>query len=114
MVEEVHRRLPHGASGQHADLSKELLVAVEIYRFQMAHRRGITFRKLSKNLEEQGLMDRSEVSTTLDILFDQGMIRSEWSDRDADEQSTQLTVAGEALGFIKNVSERTLAGSTGE
>lgn len=90
-------------------LSKELLVAREI---QIARDDGVSpvyFNLIVQRLEKDGLAVRATVSKALDVLFDQGIVKAEWSKTAEGKHVRALTIAREAQQFVEAILKSTKA-----
>lgn len=85
-------------------LSKELLVALEIYEATEKTKEPIHFNSLVDRMA--GRASRATVSRSLDMLFDQGIVRAEWITRKDGRYIRSLTIAGEARDFLKEIHKR--------
>jgi hypothetical protein len=89
-------------------LSKELLVAREIYAAtHIEKRKPMYFNQLVERMKQRKLASRATVSFALDLLFDQGIVRAEWTRTDEGKHVRGLTIAGEAEKFVKAIYEAT-------
>lgn len=91
-------------------LSKELLVAREI---QLAKQEGLDpvyFNLIVERLSKQKLAVRATVSKALDVLFDQGIVRSEWKETVDHKHVRALSIAKEAQDFVNNIVRSTKTG----
>jgi hypothetical protein len=86
------------------ELSEELLVAREIYELQVVENKIPHFDLLANRLEK--LMGREDISHALDILFDQGMLRTQWEKVEG-KNVRGLRVAREALGYVEFIYKNT-------
>jgi hypothetical protein len=89
-------------------LSKELLVAREIYAAtEREHRTPMYFNMLVERMQKQRLASRATVSLALDMLFDQGIVRADWTQTASGKHVRGLTIAGEAKKFVKAIYDAT-------
>jgi hypothetical protein len=93
---------PDGLPTTVRDLSMDLLVAREI--FAETHGKGsIPFETLVKALSEAGLANADDVSMALDVLFDQGIVRAEWTQTVDGKNVRGLAIAGEAKNYVQTL-----------
>lgn len=83
-------------------LSNELRVGVEIFRANEDLKKPIYFTSLVDQLK--GVMSRSTVSKSIDILFDLGMLRADWEMVNGNWART-LKIANEAKDFFQKMSD---------
>jgi hypothetical protein len=89
-------------------LSKELVVARVIYAAQVEKDpEPMYFNRLVSILDKKGLASRATVSKSLDMLFDQGILKAEWHKRSDGKYVRALEVAGEAQKFIDAIYRHT-------
>jgi hypothetical protein len=86
-------------------LSKELIVASEIYRLTEIEKQTAYFSKLSKVLSEKRKVSPATLNKSLDILFDLGMIYADWEKLENGRWARVLKIAGESKAFIKGIYE---------
>ena len=88
-------------------LSKELIVAAEIYRLSEVEREDVYFSRLVENLRgKERVSSPATVSKALDVLFDLGMVFAEWKQLRSGRWARVLKIAGESRNFIKSIYER--------
>jgi hypothetical protein len=89
-------------------LSKELLVAREIYEATHVDKQDpMYFNQLVERMGQRKLASRATVSFALDMLFDQGIVRAEWTQTKDGKHVRGLTIAGEAEKFVKAIYDAT-------
>jgi DNA-binding transcriptional ArsR family regulator len=89
-------------------LSKELVVAREIYAAKATKdSEPMFFNRLVEILEKKHLASRATVSKSLDMLFDQGIVRADWMKRGDGKYVRALTIAGEAQKFVEAIYKHT-------
>lgn len=89
-------------------LSKELLVAREIYAATVIEKRTpMYFNQLVERMTKRKLASRATISVALDMLFDQGFVRAEWTQTAEGKHVRGLTIAGEAMKFVKAIYDAT-------
>jgi DNA-binding transcriptional ArsR family regulator len=89
-------------------LSKELLVAREIYEATIVEKRKpVYFNQLVERMKERKLASRATISFALDMLFDQGIVRADWTRTEDGKHVRGLTIAGEAEQFVRAIYEAT-------
>lgn len=88
-------------------LSKELLVAREIYAAQIEGGGPMYFNRLVEDLQARHLASRGTVSRALDMLFDQGIVRADWTRRPDGKYVRGLTIAGESQKFVEAIYKHT-------
>lgn len=87
-------------------LSKELLVAREIYRLNRETEGQAKFPDLVEALEERRLANERQISKALDILFDRGMVTAQW-ERSGDGNFVRVvSISGEAQEFVEQIDKR--------
>lgn len=86
-------------------LSKELLVAREILLVEKSGHGPVYFNQLVSRLE--GIASRATISSALDMLFDQGIVKAEWTNRTDGRHVRALSIAGEARSFVEVICKRT-------
>ena len=86
-------------------LSKELIVASEIYRLTEIEKEEVYFSKLAKILSKEKKASSATINKSLDILFDLGMIYAEWGKLENGKWARLLKIAGESKDFIKRIYE---------
>ncbi len=84
-------------------LSKELLVASEIYRLSEIENEEVYFSKLVDILSEKRKASSATINKSMDILFDLGMIYAEWGKLKNGRWARILRIAGESKEFIKGI-----------
>lgn len=89
-------------------LSRELLVAREIYKATVVEKRHpVYFNQLVERMKERRLASRATVSFALDMLFDQGIVRADWTQTEDGKHVRGLKIAGEAEKFVKAIYDAT-------
>ena len=89
-------------------LSKELIVAVEIYRLTIIEKQEVYFQKLVENLKGKSRASSPvTISKALDILLDLGMADAEWKQLPNGRWARSLKISGESKNFIKAVYRKT-------
>jgi DNA-binding transcriptional ArsR family regulator len=89
-------------------LSKELLVAREIYAATRIEKSGpVYFNALVERLRRKRLASRATVSKALDMLFDQGIVRADWGTNQDGKHVRMLRIAGEAENFVRSIYKHT-------
>ncbi|HTP54466.1 MAG TPA: hypothetical protein VML94_05860 [Thermoplasmata archaeon] len=89
-------------------LSTELLVAREIFAVKATKDpEPMFFNRLAESLSKRGLASRATVSKSLDMLFDQGIVKADWMKRGDGKYVRALTIAGEAQNFIEAIYKHT-------
>jgi hypothetical protein len=90
-----------------SELSAELLVARTIYILHEESQQPVLKDDLVKVLSSAKLAKEEIVCDALDVLFDQGTVRAEWT-RDSKKRPVRgLLIAGEAEQFVANLAKRT-------
>ena len=84
-------------------LSKELLVASEIYRLSEIENEEVYFSKLVDILSKKGKASSATINKSMDILFDLGMIYAEWGKLKNGRWARIIKIAGESKEFIKGL-----------
>ena len=82
-------------------LSKDMIVAAEIYKYNVEEK-PIFFSKLVSSLE--GEVSRATISKSVDRLFDLGIVDGSWEKIDS-KWTRVFKVSGEASSLIKAVYE---------
>ena len=91
-------------------LSTELLVARTIFAARATRDpEPMYFNRLAEILSKDGLASRATVSKSLDMLFDQGIVKADWQKRSDGKYVRSLTIAGEAQKFIEAIYKHTTA-----
>jgi len=85
-------------------LSNELRVATEIHAATVEGKEPVHFNSLVARLKD--VMARATVSRSLDMLFDQGVVKAEWVQRADGRHVRQLSIAGENQEFVKRIYEK--------
>lgn len=89
-------------------LSKELIVARAIYAARVEKDpEPMYFNRLVGILEERKLASRATVSKSLDMLFDQGIVKADWQKRKDGKYVRALKIAGEAQSFVEAIYSHT-------
>jgi hypothetical protein len=89
-------------------LSKELVVARVIYAAEFENDpEPMFFNRLVSILESKHLASRATVSKSLDMLFDQGILKADWQKRPDGKYVRGLEIAGEAKKFIEAIYKHT-------
>lgn len=89
-------------------LSKELVVAREIYAATRVEKGGpVYFNLLVNRLQTKKLASRATVSKALDMLFDQGIVRADWGVNLEGKHVRALRIAGEAENFVRAIYNHT-------
>lgn len=92
-------------------LSKELIVAAEIYRLTDVDHEEVYYSKLVENLKGRDKVSSSAtISKALDVLFDLGMVFPEWKRLENGRWARDLKIAGESKNFIKSIYEKVYGG----
>lgn len=86
-------------------LSKELIVASEIYRLSTIEKEEVYYSKLVENLSKNKRVSPVTINKSLDILFDLGMIYADWEKLESGKWARVLKIAGESMDFIKGIYE---------
>lgn len=81
-------------------LSKEYIVALEIYKIAEIENKKAYFSKLVQNLK--GKVSASKISDCLDSLLDIGMLNAGWKKEDS-KWVRSYEIAGEAKQSIKDL-----------
>lgn len=81
-------------------LSKEYIVALEIYKTTEKENKKAYFSKLVKNLE--GKVSASKISDCLDSLLDIGILNADWK-KEGSKWVRSYEIAGEAKQSIKDL-----------
>lgn len=97
--------------GQLSTLRKDLLVARTLYKLLLGKlakpnkdvsiAAPVTYEELKEALSSYGLNDRQS-SVAIDMLFDQGMLKTEWQGH-----TRGLQIAGEATSYVRAIYEKT-------
>ena len=84
-------------------LTKEFEIACRIHDYA---ERGemVWFTRLVDDLRDK--MSRVTVSKYIDVLFDLGIINGEWKQTEDGKMVRAFTIAGEAEGLVKHISEK--------
>lgn len=83
-------------------------MAREIYRAtKIEHQVPMYFNRLVDRMTSKHLASRATVSMAIDMLFDQGIVRADWTRTNDGKHVRGLTIAGEAEAFIKAIYEAT-------
>jgi len=88
-------------------LSKELIVASEIYRLSEIENTKVYFTKLVDILSKKRKASAATINKSMDILFDLGMIYADWEKLENGRWARVLKIAGESKDFIKGIYEET-------
>jgi len=89
-------------------LSKELIVAVEIYRLAIIEKQEVYFLKLVENLRGRSKASSpATISKALDVLFDLGMVDAEWKQLPNGRWARTLKISGESKEFVRAVYKKT-------
>ena len=83
-------------------MSMDLLVAREIFA-ETKGQGSVPFDALVKSLEDAGLANADEVSMALDILFDEGIVRADWTKTTDGRNVRGLAIAGEAKKYVQTL-----------
>lgn len=83
-------------------LSKDMQVAVEIYKFNLRGEK-VWFTKLSKSLD--GIIAPSTIHKALNALTDWGVVKVQYGETDKGKAGRLLFIAGEAKNTISQVYE---------
>jgi hypothetical protein len=87
-------------------LSKELIVAAEIYRLTDVAHEEVYYSKLVENLKgKEKVSSSATISKALDVLFDLGMVFAEWKQLENGRWARVLKIAGDSKTFIKSIYE---------
>lgn len=86
-------------------LSKELIVASEIYRLSTIKKEKVYYSKLVDILSKDKRVSPVTINKSLDILFDLGMIYADWEKLESGKWARILKIAGESMDFIKGIYE---------
>jgi len=85
-------------------LSKELIVAAEIFRLSEKEKEKVYFLKLVENLKgKDKVKSPATISKAMDVLFDLGMVYAEWEKLENGKWARVLKIAGESKTFIESI-----------
>ena len=84
-------------------LSSELKVACEIYHYNVLNE-PIWFDKLFEFLSS--VMNKKKVSTSIDTLFDWGILRASYGETENGEKGRLLAISQETIPLIKELYEK--------
>ena len=89
-------------------LSRELIVAVEIYRLTVIEKQEVYFQKLVENLKGRSRASSpATISKALEVLLDTGMVFAEWKQLPNGRWARTLKISGESRHFVKAVYKKT-------
>ena len=92
-------------------LSKELIVAAEIYKLTEVENKEVYYSRLVENLKgKEKVSSSATISKALDVLFDLGMVFAEWKQLKNGRWARVLRIAGESKSFIKSVYDKVYFG----
>lgn len=81
--------------------SSELTVAKAIFRLERARNRPIEFDEIVSALAPA--LSAELISDSLDLLFDQGIVRADWVKLESGEVAQGLSIAGEASDYVERL-----------
>jgi DNA-binding transcriptional ArsR family regulator len=85
-------------------LSKELIVAAEIYRLAEVKKEKVYYSKLVESLKgREKVKSPTTISKALDVLFDIGMIYADWERMEDGKWARVVKIAGESKKFIQSI-----------